>query len=100
MSRPSSFPDRLKLLRGIAEISASELARLANMQRTHVSLIERSEAAGVQARTLAELSRVLGVTLDWLYLGKGEAPSGAVVRAAVAKAIREKRKSSSTSAAA
>ncbi len=56
------------------------------MMPTHVSLIEKGDGKGVQARTVSALAGVLGVSLDWLFLGSGDEPTEESVRAAVQRA--------------
>lgn len=75
-------------LRAKAGISARELARVAGLSETHVSQIETTLGAGVNAKTLAPLARALGTSIDWLVSGEGAEPSQEDVRAAVERAHR------------
>lgn len=77
---------RLRALRSEAGLSARELSALAGLAASHVSHIETGK--GCSSETLAEICRVLGVTMDWLYLGRGTAPELEAVRVAVARARR------------
>lgn len=79
----STLASRLEELRTAAGISASELAKLAGMARPHVRLIERGSGEGVQAKTVAQLARILGCSIDWLVTGDGERPTDEAVRVAV-----------------
>lgn len=89
MPRVSTFADRLTRLRTVAQLSARGLAQLAEIAPSHVSLIEKTEGESrVAIRTVEKLARVLGTTLDWLYSGRGVAPTDDDVVAAVSKAGR------------
>lgn len=79
---------RLRWSRDAAGISARTLSALTGLHRSHVSLIEGGEKASVDAGTLAKLADVLGVSMDWLYSGRGRRPSKAEIATAVARARR------------
>jgi hypothetical protein len=66
----------------MAGIAARELDRLADITEGHTWLLE-SVVEDVRAQTLAKISRVLGVTIDWLVTGQGGEPSEREVKAAV-----------------
>jgi len=72
----------------LAELSARELCSLAGVTVSVAAMIERGHIHRPAADILAALACVLGISLDWLILGKGEAPSGARVKAAVEAARR------------
>lgn len=62
------------------------LAVLAKLAPGHVRLIESGQRTNVGVETLAPIADVLGVSLDWLVFGRGEPPTIAAVRTAVAAA--------------
>ena len=74
----------------LGDLSCREVARLAGVAQGSVSLIERAdqnvESRELTTKTLSRIARVFGVTLDWLYLGRGKRPSNKGVRAAVTRA--------------
>ena len=86
-ARPSKLPKQLKDLRKKSGISCREVARLAGLTEGHVSQIERNNPR-IEADTLASLARVFGVSLDFLYSGKGAAPTDRSLFAALAAATR------------
>jgi transcriptional regulator with XRE-family HTH domain len=78
---------RLRVARKKAELSARELARLTGISEALIGYIERSPCGDrSRARTLIQIARVLGLSLDWLLLGVGDAPRVGTVRASVARA--------------
>lgn len=77
---------QLKQLRDTASLSCRELARLAGLTPGHVSQIER-ESPRIEAVTLASIAGVFGVSLDWLYHGRGERPSDTDITTAVRRAM-------------
>lgn len=78
---------RLHAVRNQAELSQAELARLSGLKSTrHIGLIEEDERSNPTLETTKGLCRVLGMSLDWFMLGKGEAPTTEEVQAAVAAA--------------
>jgi hypothetical protein len=66
----------------MAGMAARELDRLADITEGHTSLLE-SVVENVSAQTLAKVSKVLGVSIDWLVTGEGKEPSERAVKAAV-----------------
>jgi transcriptional regulator with XRE-family HTH domain len=78
-----SIPERLRLARDLAGVGSRELARLARLAETHVSLIESGIRPRIEAKTALSLARALGISVDWLLDGTGEAPEASAVRAAV-----------------
>lgn len=79
---PSAVGARIREARELAGISARELDRLAGLSENHTSLLE-SVVRDVRAETAVAVARTLGVSLDWLLVGEGKAPSERSVRAAV-----------------
>lgn len=80
-----SIPDRLRDAHaGIC--SARELDKLAGLTPCHISLIESGRRPNPESETLRAIASVLGVSLDWLVLGKGDPPRPEDVRAAVERA--------------
>lgn len=69
-------------------LSARALDRLAGLRAGHVAMIESGARDNIESKTAEGLSRVLGVSLDWLLLGKGDEPTIDAVARAVAKADR------------
>jgi transcriptional regulator with XRE-family HTH domain len=69
MGEPSKLGRRVKFLREQRDLSISELARLANVSRPGLSLLERGKQVSMNADGLARLARVLGVTADSLLYG-------------------------------
>ena len=78
---------RLRHARELAErLSARELDRLANRTEGHANLIEVDPEARPRVDVLTSYADVLGISLDWLVRGQGEAPRAEDVRAAVERA--------------
>jgi transcriptional regulator with XRE-family HTH domain len=69
----TEFASRVKERRAALNISARELDRRAGLAEGHTSLIETG-TRGAEAKTLAALAVALGVTLDWLVLGRDVTP--------------------------
>lgn len=90
----NSLQSRLKWAREAADLSASALSELAGLTRSHVSLIEKGgrRRETVDARTLSALADVLGISMDWLFAGKGDRPA----REAICQAVEECRRRSGT----
>lgn len=93
MATLSTMVERLQLARDLGGVSARELGLLAGMAHSAVGWIERSSGDGPTSKSLERIVGVLGVSLDWLVLGKGNAPEARDVRAAVARARRRAQKS-------
>lgn len=86
----------------VPELSARELAALAELPPPTVSNIERSDDARpgdrIAAKTIVALARVLGTTAEWLMTGEGDAPTAADVTAAI-EAARASRSTPTAPAA-
>lgn len=66
---------RLKAAREAAHLTERALSKAAGLSPTHVGLIESGARPTPSAETLGALADVLGVGLDWLARGRGEAPA-------------------------
>jgi len=83
----STLGKRVAYARSLAgPLSASKLAELAGLARTHVSNIEADLRDGVEGKTVLALSRALGVSTDWLLTGEGAEPTADLVGAAIERA--------------
>ena len=82
-----TLSDRLRWARGLTELSAKQLARLAGLHETHVTLIERGHRTALRASTISKLAGALGVRESWLWGGSGRLPSERSIRAAVREAL-------------
>ena len=65
---------RLRYGRQLLGVSASELDNISGLTRNHVSKIESGKIKDVTTAVAERLATVLGVSLDWLISGRGEAP--------------------------
>lgn len=78
---------RIRRAREIAgDLSARELSLLAAQSHSLVGHYERGMLKDLNTSTLSRIAAVLGVSLDWLALGRGSEPTPEVVAAAVAAA--------------
>lgn len=75
----------LKALEMVPNLSMRELDELADRSYGHSSAIVQNESDRY-AGTLQDFCQVLGVSLDWLVMGRGEDPDPRVVIDAVAAA--------------
>lgn len=81
---------RLHHVRTLSRLTQADLARLAGLKSNrHVGLIEEGERDNVTAQTAKGLCEVLGMSLDWFLLGKGEPPTEEDIRVAVEAAWAE-----------
>lgn len=69
-----TFGERLALARRSRQMNQSQLAEAAEMQRTHLSALERGRNAGKRPypETIEKLAGALGVRPEWLASGAGE----------------------------
>lgn len=83
-----TFASRLRETREMAgDLSGRELARLAGLRsETTVGLAEIGHTHSVRLESGVAIAAVLGVELQWLVSGIGDAPTVESVRAAVAAA--------------
>ena len=81
----ASIAGRLAVARSLAKpaLPARELDRLAGLHQGHVWAIESGHRPNIETDTCIALAKVLGVSLDWLLTGEGDAPDADAVRAAV-----------------
>lgn len=77
------FTERLQLVREWGGLNQAELSRLCGFLRTYISSVERDPMAEVGRSRLVALALTLGVSLDWLVLGRGKPPTEQAVRAAI-----------------
>jgi transcriptional regulator with XRE-family HTH domain len=90
-ARSEDMASRLALARSYTKngsgepLSTSALAHLAGLVRTHVYLIESRKRTNFTIDTVERLATVLGVSLDWLYAGRGTPPDPESVLVAVRK---------------
>lgn len=80
-----SIGERLRQTRLKARLSASALGRRAGLSKSIVSMIENGDRKDPQSSVVWRLSKVLGVTADWLVSGEGKEPSEAEVLASVSE---------------
>jgi len=90
----SNVGERLRHARQLAGISARRLDGLAGTTPGHVSLLESGTRLNLETRTAAKFTCALGISLDWLVNGEGEAPSAVDVAKAVERAGRKLAKAS------
>lgn len=91
-----TLAERLRFARLLTDgsnkrLSSRELDRLAGLCDGHTSLIERGVKPRIELKTAIGLAEVLGLSLDWLALGKGAAPAKDAVIAAVTAARKKAR---------
>lgn len=64
-----TFPERLAAARHIKQLTQAELAAQVGASRGHVGMLERGTSQMVTVPMVTQLAAVLGVSLDWLFLG-------------------------------
>lgn len=85
---PEGFPLRLRQLRERGDVLMREQDKLAGLTVGHSQHFEAGRnGSRVSARTVAQLARVYGTTMEWLYLGVGEPPSQPHLEKSVAQAF-------------
>jgi transcriptional regulator with XRE-family HTH domain len=81
---------RLLYLRTVADLSGSELARLAGISRAYPSALERGSGKSTGARMAhdlaARIASVFGAKTEWFATGAGKPPSEQTIRRAVSRA--------------
>lgn len=74
----SPIGGRLRLAREARGLTQEELARRVNVTASTVSKWEQGARANPQSRAMVAVAALLGVSLDWLLLGKGRGPAAEV----------------------
>lgn len=69
-----TLSERLQYLVDVTDVSAREISDLAGLTHSHVAILLSADRDRVEARTVAALAKVFGVSMDWLYSGLGGAP--------------------------
>ena len=81
------FGIRIGRLRRLAGLSGRKLSALAGLKANgHAASIERLSPDRISMETVAKIADVFGVSVDWLYRGRGKLPSDRRILAAVAEA--------------
>jgi transcriptional regulator with XRE-family HTH domain len=84
--RGSNLRTRVRHLRSLSGLTASDLSELCGLSRTHLSLIENGSRSDPKGSTLSSIAKTLGVSVAYLIDGIGDEPTEAAVAAAVATA--------------
>lgn len=71
---PTPFAQRVKQAREARGMSMRKLADAAKVSHTAVSLLEAGRQEAVELTAAVALARALGVTVEWLVTGDGDAP--------------------------
>lgn len=72
---PPTLAARVKYVRGfVPTLSKRQLSLMAGLSPSMVGMIERGQRMSLESETASGLADVLGVTLDWLLLGRGSNP--------------------------
>jgi transcriptional regulator with XRE-family HTH domain len=79
----TSVSARLGKLCEDAGVSHESVSLSAGLAGGHVGLIVTGRVKRPSADVLAKIADVLGVSLDWIVLGRGEEPDAGVVRTRV-----------------
>jgi transcriptional regulator with XRE-family HTH domain len=82
-----AFRARLVLARELAGLTPRELGTLIGASPITVGNLEQGVSRNPNADTVVALARTLGVSLDWLLLGRGRAPTRERVQAAAQRAM-------------
>jgi transcriptional regulator with XRE-family HTH domain len=83
MADPSDLGRRLREIRTAARIPASSLSTAAGASRDVVRQIEEGLIAKPSAEMVSRIADVMGVSLDWLVDGRGDAPGAQDLEAAL-----------------
>lgn len=81
-----TFPKRLSSARALSRLSGRRLAQLANVSASYVLGLERGRWPHAGADAIGRIADVLGLSLDWLTYGRGDAPTPESIARAVAVA--------------
>lgn len=90
----SELAMRLQRTRTLGGISSRELSDLCGFSPTLIGQLERGDTADLVTARAAKVAHVLGVELDWLINGEGQAPVKGQVRAAIDRARTENEQAS------
>jgi transcriptional regulator with XRE-family HTH domain len=82
-----AFRARLALARDLAGLTSRELSTLIGASPVTVGNLEQGVSRNPNADTVIALARTLGVSLDWLLIGRGRSPSRERVQAATHRAM-------------
>lgn len=90
----SSISERVQQLRNMAtpKVTLRELDRLTGLREGHVAMLEKRSNTRVEARTISLIAEVFGVSMEWLYRGRGRAPSPQTIAMPLARARRASRR--------
>lgn len=86
-AKANGLGERLAFARGLSGLSAGALDFVAGRTTGHAGNIEAGRRLRVGGDILSSYARALGVTIDWLQDGVGEAPTLESVQAAIVPAI-------------
>lgn len=64
-----TFPARLAAARHLQQLTQAELAAKVGSRRGHVGMLERGTSQMLTVPMVTQMAAVLGVSLDWLFLG-------------------------------
>lgn len=84
MNELDTLGRRIAFARGLANLSAARLGKLANLSSAIVAMIEKGDRKDPVGSTVASIAQVLGVSTDWLLTGVGDPPTKEQVEAALA----------------
>lgn len=88
---PSGLQKRLVRAREMTGLNSSELSRLCGFARQYLALIESGARIEIGPSKLVAIVIVLGLSLDWLVLGRGKEPRADQVNSAVQRARLDPR---------
>lgn len=72
--------ERLRWAREASGLSQRALSGRAKLSPRHVGLIELDTYKTIEGTTAAQIAGVLGLSLDWLLKGAGDAPTAAAIK--------------------
>lgn len=88
-----TLKERLVWLRSVSGApSQRDICGRAGLVTTHLSLLESGQRCDANAETIERLANVYGVSMEWLWKGKGKQPSLVTVKRAVESVPRSPRK--------
>jgi len=76
----SGIGGRLRYAREAAGLSSRQLSQRAGIAQAIAGMIERGATRAPTTETVQRIASVLGVSLDWLIAGTGQAPSPEDIR--------------------